>query len=326
MSQTAPTTEPPAPARQPILRNEFVVELLTTLQRRHYTPYAWWRFIADSCIKSWQTAQAHPALHHSWARVTALVALLGLAGWGVLWLIEGQQIALHVLPTLALCLVLMQADVWVHLGLNLSPDGQLRERLGLPTTLTLARGTLAGLLVAHLLRGETPLPTLVLGLYALGILTDLADGQIARRTGWMTRLGGNLDGEADLFLYSSVTLSAWLAGRLPGWFVAAMLLRFGVVIVGALLSYFVAIKQVDFNHSIWGRLAGSGQAACLIVVLLPGVLGQLVAPLILPLLLATLVLAVLAPLMELRYTLRIWRLQENPLKVEHIQAIREAGP
>lgn len=98
------------------------------------------------------------------------------------------------------------------MGLNRAPDGQVRERLGLPTTLTLVRGTLAGLLVAHLLSGMRPPPTLTLGIYLLGVVTDVADGQVARRTGWLTRLGGFLDGEADFFLYASVTLSVWLVG------------------------------------------------------------------------------------------------------------------
>lgn len=281
--------------------------LLADLQRDRYTPRAWWRFFADSWRKSRQTAQEHPALARSWARVTLCLALLGLALWGMLWLAEGQPVALRVLPILALCLIVQQSDVYVHLGLNRAPDGRLRERLGLPTTLTLARGVLAGVLVAHLLHGLAPPPALTLGLYLPGIATDLLDGRLARRAGWLTRLGGYLDGETDLFLYSSVTLCAWLAGRLPGWFVAAMLLRYALLVAGGLLSYFVVIQQVDFSHTIWGRLAGTGQALCLVVALLPGTSGLT----LLPLLLVTLVLAVLAilaPLMGIRKHLRLWQL------------------
>jgi phosphatidylglycerophosphate synthase len=285
--------------------NAFVVKLLADLQRGRYAPRAWWYFLADSWRKSWQTAQEHPALARSWARATICMLLLGLALWGVLWRAEGQQVALDVLPTLALCAIVQQSDVFVHLGLNRGPDGRLRERLGFPTMLTLARGALAGALVAHLLRGLAPPPALTLGLYLPGIATDLLDGQIARRTGWRTHLGGNLDGEADLFLYSSVTLCAWLAGRLPGWFVAAMLLRFALLIAGGLFSYFVALRQVDFSHTIWGRLAGFGQALCLIAALLPRASG--LTPVMLPLLLVTLALGVLAPIKAIRQHLRLWQ-------------------
>jgi phosphatidylglycerophosphate synthase len=280
--------------------------LLAALQRGRYTPRAWGRFFADSWRKSRQTAKAHPSLARSWARVSVGMGLLGLAGWAVIWLVEGQQVALRVLPTLALCLIVQQSDVFVHLGLNRAPDGRLRGRLGLPTTLTLIRGTLAGLLVAHLLRGVVPPPALTLGLYLPGVATDLLDGPLARRTSWTTRLGGYLDGEADFYLFASVTLCTWLAGRLPGWFALAMLLRFVIVIAGAIFSYFVAIRQVDFRHTIWGRLTGTGQALCLIVALLP--ISPGLASGLLPLLLVTLALAVLAPIMGVRQQLRFWKL------------------
>jgi phosphatidylglycerophosphate synthase len=310
---TMQTSEPSA-GPSPQNSHAFVVALLIDLQRGRYTPRAWWRFFADAWGQSWQTAQAHPALKHSWRRVTGFILLLGLLGWVVLWLVDGPQRTLRVAPALALCLVVQQSDVFVHLGLNLGPDGRLCERLGLPTTLTLVRGVLAELLIAHLLRGLIPLPALTLGVYLLGLATDLVDGPLARRTGRLTRLGGYLDGEADLFLSAAVTLSAWLAGRLPGWFVAAMLLRFVVLIAGALFSYFVTLRQVDFSHTRWGRLAGTGQALCLLVVLLPGAPGQALAPLVLPLLLVTLGLAVLVPMMVLRQHLRFWRSQEAPMR------------
>ncbi len=312
MKQAAQPSEPAPPATPGHVRNEFVLVLLADLQQGRYTPRAWWRFFADSWRKSWRTAQAHPALVRSWARVTLCLALLGLALWGVTWLAEGQQVALRVLPLLVLCLLIQQSDVFVHLGLNRAPNGHLRERLGLPTALTLARGVLAGALVAHLLRGLVPLPALTLGLYLPGIATDLLDGPLARRAGWLTRLGGYLDGEADVSLSSSVTLCAWLAGRLPGWFVAAMLLRFAPLIAGGLVSYFVVIRQVDFRHTIWGRLAGTGQALCLMIALLPAASG--LAPLLPPMLIGTLVLAVLAPLMDICKHLHAWRVQHTPMK------------
>lgn len=315
LSETRPVeaerTESASPTPQDTTRNEFVVALFSELQRGRYSLCAWWRFVADACIKSWQTAREHPKLTRSWLRVSAVVALVGLAGFGAIWLIEGQAIALSVLPMLALCLAVQQADVWVHLGLNRAPDGQLREQLGLPTTLTLVRGVMAGILVAHLLRGLLPATGLALSVYLLGIATDIADGQVARCTGWLARLGGNLDGEADLFLYSSATLCALLGGLLPGWFVVLMLGRFGVLVVGGLLSYFVVIRQVDFSHTAWGRFAALGQALCLIVAFAPGALAHFLAPAFLPLLAVTAALAALAPLMEIRKNLRYWRLQEE---------------
>ena len=292
-------------------RNEFVVALLRDLQRRHYTPLAWWHFLADAWLKSWDTSKAHPCLTRSWSGVSVFIVLLGLGGWAAIWLVEGKQLALHLLPALLICLLLQQGDVYVHLGLNLDPsDGRFRERLGLPTTLTLVRGVMANLLLAHLLSGRIPLASVTLAAYLIGIATDIADGQIARRTGWLTRLGGNLDGEADLFLYTSTALCALLLGDLPDWLALAMLLRFLIPVIGALFSYFVAIRQVDFSHSAWGRSAGLAQAICLVIVLLPVALAHWLAPILLPLMLITLALLVLAPIIDVRRTLSLWQTQK----------------
>jgi phosphatidylglycerophosphate synthase len=296
-------------------RNEFVMALLSDLQRGRYTPLAWWRFLADAWKKSWETSRAYPSLTRSWASVTGFIALLGMGGWAAIWLVEGKQLALQILPALLLCLLLQQGDVYVHLGLNLDPiDGRFRERLGLPTTLTLMRGVMANLLLAQLLSGRIPLASVVLTAYLIGIATDIADGQIARRTGWLTRLGGNLDSEADLFLYTSTTLCALLLGNLPGWLALAMLLRFLVPLSGALFSYFVAIRQVDFSHSTWGRSAGLAQAICLVIVLLPAALARLLSPILLPLMLVTLALLVLAPIIDVKRNLSFWRTQKSRIE------------
>jgi phosphatidylglycerophosphate synthase len=144
------------------------------------------------------------------------------------------------------------------------------------------------------------LPSLIFTAYLLGLATDMVDGRLARRTGWATRLGGYLDSEADFYLSASVMLSTWLAGLLPGWFLAVVLLRFGVIILAALYSYFVALRPERFEHTRWGRLAGTSQALCLLLVVFPGSPGLAFVPLALPLLAGTFTLAGLASLMEMR--------------------------
>ncbi len=289
-------------------RNEFVMALLSDLQRSHYTPLAWWHFLAASWRKSWATSQEYPTLTRSWIRISGFISGLTVASWGTIWLIEGMQTALHILPALLICLLLQQGDVYVHLGLNRHPaDGRVRERLGLPTTLTLARGVMANLLLGHLLSAYLPPASLALGVYLIGIATDIIDGQIARRTGWQTCLGGNLDGEADFFLSTSTILCALLLGRLPVWLALAMLLRFIIPLIGAFFSYFVVIRQVDFSHTTWGRSAGIAQAICLGIALAPEDLAHLFAPITLPLMVVTLALLILAPTLSILQTRRLWR-------------------
>lgn len=294
-------------------RNQFVITLLTDLQRQHYSPAAWRRFFADSWRQSRATARAHPQLCRSWAHVSLLIAALAAGGFSIIWLLEGQHTALRLFPALLICLALQQSDVYVHLGLNWRPsDGLFRERLGLPTTLTLARGIIANLLLAHLLSGVIPPTHLTLGVLLIGSATDAADGQIARRTGWQTRLGGYLDSVADLYLSVSTSLSAMLAGFLPAWVTTIILLRFALPVLGAVLSYFVAIRQVNLMHTALGRSAGIAQTLLLIVILLPNTLAPVRSLIYLPLLVLTLALVILTPLLEISRNLILWRMQKQP--------------
>ena len=296
-------------------RNAFVIALLNDLQRGHYTPLAWWRFFADAWKKARRTSREHPDLARSWTTISALMSALTLGCWGALWRIEGRHIAVHILPALLICLVLELGDVYVHLGLQYHPGtGSFRKRLGLPTTLTLVRGIMANLLLAHLLSGRIPSTSVVLSAYVIGIATDIADGQIARRSGWLTRLGGYLDSEADLFLSISTVVCALLLGALPIWLALAMLLRFLIPLLGALFSYFVAIRQIDLSHTAWGRSAGVAQAVCLAVLLAPGNLSHVLFPISLPLMLLTLALLGLAAFMDIKKTLVFWEQQKSDLK------------
>lgn len=282
-------------------RSQFVIALLTDLQRRRYSPAAWWRFFADSWQQSRATARAHPRLRRSWARIFILMGALTASGFLSIWLVEGQTAALRLLPVLLVCLALQQGDVYVHLGLNRHPsDSRFHERLGIPTTLTLARGAMAYLLLAHLLSGMIPPPGFTFCVYLLGVITDIADGPIARHTRWQTKLGGYLDGETDFWLASAATLSALLAGVLPAWCAALILLRFAIPLVSALFSYFVTIRQVDFTHTTWGRSAGVAQALLLLSVLAPLGLARLISPIALPLLLVTVAVMALALGVEIR--------------------------
>lgn len=308
-------------------RSRFAITLLANLRQSHYSPAAWGRFFADSWQQARITAKAHPRLVRSWARSSWLMGALAAAGLVIIWLLEGFPAALRLLPALLICLALQQGDVYVHLGLNWRPaDDHFREQLGLPTTLTLVRGVLANLLLAHLLSGVVPANGFTLGVFLLGIATDSLDGSLARHTHWQTRLGGYLDSEADLYLYSSVSLCALRAGVLPAWVVVAMLSRFALPLLGAILSYFVAIRQVALTHTLLGRSAGAAQAALLITVLAPPIIARTLDLLYPPLLALTLALLILAPLIEISKTILRWRPSASPTGISGCPTSPAAHP
>ena len=86
--------------------------------------------------------------------------------------------------------------------------------------------------VAHgILQGHYPL---VLGLFALAAFTDGLDGFLAKRFGWHTELGKVLDPLADKLLLVTVFICLSIAGLVPWWLAALVLLRDLVIFFGAL--------------------------------------------------------------------------------------------
>ena len=105
----------------------------------------------------------------------------------------------------------------------------------LPNVLTIFRMIVVGPIVYSLLTGYY-----VTAFYlamAAG-LSDLLDGYLARRFGWMTHWGGVLDPLADKLLLVSTTLTLGWLGYLPWWLVALSVIRDVVIVVGGYYYHF----------------------------------------------------------------------------------------
>lgn len=105
----------------------------------------------------------------------------------------------------------------------------------LPNVLTIFRMIVVGPVVYFLLTGQY---RIAFYLAMAGGVSDLLDGYLARRFGWMTHWGGVLDPLADKFLLVSTTLTlAWL-GHLPWWLVALIVIRDVVIVCGGYYYHF----------------------------------------------------------------------------------------
>ena len=110
----------------------------------------------------------------------------------------------------------------------------------LPNFLTLFRMVSVGPIVYWLFTGSYR-AAFVLCVFA-GI-SDLLDGYLARRFGWMTHFGGVLDPLTDKLLLVSTTLTlAWL-GYLPWWLVGLVVLRDIVIVLGG-FYYHYRVAQI----------------------------------------------------------------------------------
>lgn len=82
-----------------------------------------------------------------------------------------------------------------------------------------------------LLAGYDLAATLV---FAVAAATDFLDGQIARRTHTVSRLGQLLDPAVDRLLMITGVLGVFLVGRVPLWVIVVVLLRDALMLLGGL--------------------------------------------------------------------------------------------
>ena len=203
---------------------------------------------------------------------------------------------------LLFCVIWQQSDLFWHLGLNRQQvAGQLGKLLpvvGLATTFTWLRGLGASYLIGRLVGGLSTPNWLALLVFLAGVLTDILDGQVARRTSTLSKLGQIADGEADFCLYLSITIILIQNGVLPLWLGLIMLLRFLIPLLAALGSYFLFAHPVRFGSTVWGKYAGLAQCVYFFVLLAPSQLAFITRFINLPLLIVTLVLLIVAPVAQ----------------------------
>ena len=107
---------------------------------------------------------------------------------------------------------------------------QVSDRIfTVPNIISFVRLCLVPVFLVLLLNGFNVAATL---LYALAAGTDWIDGQIARRTNAVSRLGQLLDPAVDRILMISGVCGLFLVGRLPLWIILVVLVRDLLLLVG----------------------------------------------------------------------------------------------
>lgn len=280
--------------------NQFVVDLLTTLREEKFSPPGWWRFLARSWRMSRKTANEHPALKRSWLVVTGIISILAVSMLVACFIFEGSDNAWRLLPGFLFCVVWQQSDLYWHLGLNRQArTGIVLPTVGVANTFTWLRALGASFLLGRLIGGLSTPSWLALSVFLCGVITDILDGQVARRTGTQSKLGQIGDGEADFCLYLALTIILLQNAALPLWIGLLMLLRFLIPLVAALGSYFLFARTVRFGSTILGKYAGLAQCLYFLVLLAPTQLTFISHYLNLPLLVVTSILLVAAPIAQI---------------------------
>lgn len=134
---------------------------------------------------------------------------------------------------------------------------------GIANQVSLARAYLAAPALVYSLAPVSLGPLAVV--LALGGLTDLVDGTIARRFDRPSTLGGGLDPVVDGLFLGAVAVGLALSGVFPLWLGLVIVLRYLLpALAGAALI--AANRRPELRHSVTGQISTS-----LIIVLLGGI-------------------------------------------------------
>ncbi len=110
-----------------------------------------------------------------------------------------------------------------------APEEVSHEIFTLANVVSFVRLLMVPLYLFLLLSGQNLAATLV---FATAAATDFLDGQIARRTHTVTRLGQLLDPAIDRILMITGVLGVFLVGRIPLWVIVVVVVRDAYLLIG----------------------------------------------------------------------------------------------
>lgn len=133
----------------------------------------------------------------------------------------------------------------------------------LPNILCILRLTLAPIVAAAIVGARFEE---ALALFWLAGVTDFADGYLARRFQWQSRLGGLIDPLADKALMAFTFVAMGAAGVIPWWLVALVFGRDLVILSGsALVASRTSIRE--FPPTWAGKVSTTVQILSVLVLL-----------------------------------------------------------
>lgn len=111
----------------------------------------------------------------------------------------------------------------------------------LPNLICVLRLALVPPVAVSILNGRYPLALVLL---LVAAISDALDGYLARRFGWVTKLGQVLDPAADKLLLVTVFVTLTAQGRVPVWLCVTAVMRDSLIATGAILY--------RRRHASWG--------------------------------------------------------------------------
>jgi CDP-diacylglycerol--glycerol-3-phosphate 3-phosphatidyltransferase len=143
--------------------------------------------------------------------------------------------------------------------------------VNLPNGLTVLRLALVPVFVTFLVAGGTGSRIVAFFVFGVASVTDLLDGQLARRSGMITDFGKIADPIADKALTGSALITLSVLGELPWWVTAIILCRE----VGVTILRFWVIRHGVIAASRGGKIKTVLQIVAIGLYILPIHIGWL---------------------------------------------------
>lgn len=131
-----------------------------------------------------------------------------------------------------------------------APDQVSNKIFTVPNFISFLRLCMVPAFFVLLLDGHDILATFM---FAVAAGTDWVDGQIARRTNSVSKLGRVLDPAVDRILLIMGVIGIYVVGRLPLWIIVLVLARDAIMLVGG--TYFLARYKVRVDVIYPGKFA-----------------------------------------------------------------------
>lgn len=137
--------------------------------------------------------------------------------------------------------------------------------MNLPNKLTVARVCMVPLFMIALLMNTAESRIVAAVIFALASLTDMLDGQIARKYNLITNFGKLMDPLADKILTAAAMVCLVQLGDLAAWIVVIVLFReYGITGLRSV----AASENIVIAAGIWGKVKTVCQMIALILLML----------------------------------------------------------
>ncbi len=192
-------------------------------------------------------------------QIALVIALLPTYGAG-----EGDGLSAMIVVSFAACAV-----ITVVLTLAIGLFDASARRIGLANGLTILRLLTAAPTAVLVVQGRY---RTALAVYLLAVLSDVADGVIARRRGEHSYFGTIMDPVADIVTTTAVYGAFLVQHLVPMWVFGILIVRYATLFVGGYLI-FRRVGPMRFSATVVGKIVGVAQAAVAILTLVVAAAG-----------------------------------------------------